>query len=218
MDIPLALQHHLEDWLGSWPPPSPGLTVVGSHRRLTGGWDGRIRVVAGVSTPLGTVLSVPPDRVEAVRALGDDLHGIAEDLPAVLGVAGRVFTGVFRWSDSPTESDDPGEWVPPGDPRLLPWLEPFNGGVLMGFDGGRVAAAVGIKRHDQWGRELAVVTEDGFRGRGWARRLVTQAARWILGEGAVPTYLHAAGNLASARTAEASGFPDRGWQVIGVSR
>ena len=35
-------------------------------------------------------------------------------------------------------------------------------------------------------------------------------------DGAIPTYLHAHTNVASAHVAVASGFPDEGWQVIGL--
>ena len=70
------------------------------------------------------------------------------------------------------------------------------------------------KQHDLWGHELAVVTEEALRGRGIARRLVAQAARRVLSDGAVPTYLHAFDNAASARVAEAAGFADRGWQFL----
>ena len=35
-----------------------------------------------------------------------------------------------------------------------------------------------------------------------------------LADGAVPTYLHAFDNEASARVADAAGFPDRGWHVF----
>jgi predicted GNAT family acetyltransferase len=73
-----------------------------------------------------------------------------------------------------------------------------------------------VKRHDAYGHELAVGTVPGARGRGLARRLVAQAARRVLDEGAVPTYLHERDNLASARVAEAAGFPDRGWRSYGV--
>lgn len=72
---------------------------------------------------------------------------------------------------------------------------------------------VGIKRHDRIGRELAVVTTAQQRGRGLARRLVAQAARRVLDEGGLPTYLHGPDNTASARVADAVGFPDRGWSV-----
>jgi len=43
---------------------------------------------------------------------------------------------------------------------------------------------------------------------------VAQAARRVLADGAVPTYLHAFDNEASARVADAAGFPDRGWHVF----
>jgi predicted GNAT family acetyltransferase len=83
-------------------------------------------------------------------------------------------------------------------------------------DEGRYLAGVGIKRHDGYGQELSVGTGPAARGRGLARRLVAQAARRVLDEGAVPTYMHALDNLGSARVAEAAGFPDRGWSAYGV--
>jgi hypothetical protein len=192
------------------------LTVVGSETRVRPGWDGRVRPVRGVSTAEGdAVLSVPPDRVEAVVALGDEALG--PRLAEVVGRPGwRYSTGVFRWSIEPAPSDDPGMWVPTDHPDIPGWLRPFNGDVLVGFEDGEIAAGVGRKQHDRWGHELAVVTEEGHRRRGWARRLVAQAARRVLADGAVPTYLHGPGNAGSARTADASGFPDRGWRVLGL--
>ena len=216
------LTAHLQSWLGAWPPPPaadglPGLAVVGSAKRVEPGWDGLVRPVSGVATPHGAVLSVPPDGVDAVRALGSDLDVIGAGLAEALGRPGWVFgKGVFRWTGEPAASDDPGVWLPTDDPRLPDWLRPFNGDVLVGLVDGKVAAGVGRKIHDAFGHELAVVTEEGYRGQGWAQRLVTQAARRILADGAVPTYLHAPGNIASARTAVASGFADIGWHVLGL--
>ena len=100
---------------------------------------------------------------------------------------------------------------------MPPWLHPFNGDVLVALaDDGTVAAGVGRKQHDRHGHELAVVTEEAHRGQGLARRLVTQAARRVLDDGAVPVYLHDPANHASARTADASGFPDVGWRILGL--
>lgn len=213
------LQRHLASWLGVWPPPAPGLTVVGSVRRVEPGWDGRVREVAGVATPEGTVLSVPPDSVTAVESLGPDLRDVGEGLGEALGIpGGRLFSGVFRWSESPPPDPGRGVWLPTEDTRVLPWLRPFNGEVLVGLDDGAVAAGVGRKQHDRWGHELAVVTEPGHRGQGWASDLVIQAAHRVLADGAVPTYLHAETNEASARTADVAGFPDRGWSILGLSR
>ncbi len=219
-DVDPRLTAHLEDWLGVWPPPRP-LHIVGSVRRVEPGWDGEVRPVNGVATPHGTVLSVPPDAVDDVAAAGDDLATVGSRLAAILERPGAVFgSGIFRWSREPTPGDDPGAWLPADDPRLPEWLRPFNGDVLVAFEAGphgpAVAAGVGRKQHDAWGHEVAVVTEEAYRGRGYARRLVTQAARRVLADGAVPVYLHAPDNVASARTADASGFPDVGWRILGL--
>ena len=212
------LTRHLRSWLGEWPPPTSGLTIVGSPKRHELAWDGVVRPLVGVETNEGSILSVSPIDVGRVRALGDTIEEIGAGVAVALDrPTWRFGRGIFRWSDSPTESDDPGVWLPTSDARVPEWLRPFNGDVLVGFDrDGNVAAGVGRKIHDHFGQELAVVTEADHRGQGWARRLVTQAARRVLDEGAVPTYLHAEDNMASARTAEASGFPDIGWRVLGL--
>ena len=211
------LTQHLRYHLGFW-PPTPGLTVVGSERREQPGWDGTVRPMSGVETVDGAVISVGPLHLGAVRALGDDVDTVGAGLGVALGrPSWRFGRGIFRWSGAPTPSDDPGIWLPSNDPRVLPWLKPFNGDVLVGFDEhGSVAAGVGRKIHGRQGHELAVVTEEGHRGQRWAQRLVTQAARRVLDEGAVPIYLHAEDNIASARTADASGFPDLGWRMLGL--
>ena len=56
-----------------------------------------------------------------------------------------------------------------------------------------------------------------MRGRGLARRLVAQAARSLLDRDVVPTYLHDAANVASARVAAAAGLPDLGWTALGLA-
>jgi GNAT superfamily N-acetyltransferase len=175
--------------------------------------------VAGVATPDGTVLSVPPDCVEAVRAAGDDLDTVAAALPALVGRPDARFgRGVFRWSHELLDASDPeAVWLPPDDERVPPWLAVFNGEVLVHLDeDGRYGAGVGRKRHDDWGQELSVATLEHLQGRGIARRLVAQAARRVADEGAVATYLHATSNTASARVAQAAGFPDTGWWVLGL--
>lgn len=220
------LQAHLRSWLGAWPPARP-VHVVASRRRTEPGWDGAVRALNGVSTPDGAVVSVPPGAAAQVVAAVDELESAGvDDVLAALGQrladlldlpGARFGAGVFRWSTTPTASDDPGIWLPRDDPRVPPWLRPFNGDVLVALaDDGTVAAGVGRKQHDQHGHELAVVTEDAHRGQGLARRLVAQAARRVLDDGAVPVYLHAEDNAASARTADASGFPDVGWRIIGL--
>jgi GNAT superfamily N-acetyltransferase len=212
------LERHLADWLGAW-PPNRELTVVGSLKRVQPSWDGKVYPVAGVETPEGTVLSVPPDAVEQTRAAGDDLAAIGAALPAIVGRPDARFgRGVFRWCHELLDDTDPDAvWLPPDDERVPPWLAVFNGDVLVHLDEhGRYGAGVGRKRHDANGSELSVATEEQLRGRGLARRLVAQAARRVADEGAVATYLHATSNTASARVAEAAGFPDTGWWILGL--
>jgi GNAT superfamily N-acetyltransferase len=213
------LYHHLVTWLGQW-PPGRDVTVVGSERRTLPGWDGAVHPLIGVGTPSGTVLSVPPSRAAAARALADlPIEDLLAKLPEAVGLDAdrRVFRGVFRYSLGPENLPDAGEWLPVDDPVVPGWLRPFGGEVLVARSAsGGYLAGVGVKRHDQYGHELAVGTETEARGQGLGRRLVAQAARRILDEGAVPTYLHAPDNTASARVAEAAGFPDRGWSVYGA--
>ncbi|MFG3705239.1 GNAT family N-acetyltransferase [Micromonospora sp. NPDC047670] len=212
------LHLHLATWLGQW-PAGPGLHVVGSHRRARPAWDGRLRPAIAVAAGTSTLLSVPPDRVEAVRELARRQPGrLLPALPAAVGQPGWVVhDDVFRWSLAPAPLPEVGEWVSPRTRGLPSWLRLFDRPVLVARDErGRYLSGVGIKRHDAYGHELAVGTTPAARGRGLARRLVAQAARRVLDEGAVPTYLHGHANLASARVAEAAGFPDRGWRSFGV--
>jgi GNAT superfamily N-acetyltransferase len=214
------LERHLADWLGAW-PPTGGITIVGSPHRTNPAWDGHVYPVAGVETPGGTVLSVPPDVVDKVRAAGEDLATIGAALGGIVGLPDARFgRGVFRWCQTlrdDIEPDPDAVWLPPDDERVPPWLAVFNGDVLVHLDeDGRYGAGVGRKRHDDLGQELSVATEEHLRGRGLARRLVAQAARRVADEGAVATYLHAVSNTASARVAEAAGFPDTGWWILGV--
>lgn len=212
------LATHLASWLGRWPGAGPGLTVIGSGRRSEPGWDGAVHPVIGVSDADGRgVLSVPPAAVAAVRTALADGSG-ATGVPGAVGVTGRFFTGVFRWSTAPAALPDVGQWIAADDPSVPPWLKPFGGDVLVALDPdtGEHLSGVGIKRHDAHGHELAVVTSSGAEGRGLGRRLVAQAARRVLDDGAVPTYLHTVDNHASARLATAAGFPDLGWTVHGA--
>ncbi|MDQ6724805.1 MAG: GNAT family N-acetyltransferase [Actinomycetota bacterium] len=211
------LARHLRRWLGAW-PPTGGVTVVGSAARQAAGWDGRVRSLAGVSTPEGTILSVPPDRVAAVMQGDGSLDSVLDRLPAALGrPGGQVGRGAFRFATTVPDLGRMGEWVPAEDARVPAWLRPFGGEVLVVFgDDGRYVAGLGIKRHDDLGQEVAVATEEAWRGKGLARGLVARAARRILRRGGVPIYLHGLSNAASAHVAAAAGFPDLGWSIIGL--
>lgn len=221
-DDPL-LTAHLRAWLGGWPPSAP-VDVLAAAVRRTPGWDGQLRALIGVGCPSGTVLSVTPERAEAVGRVAGRLDdpAVRRRIVTALGPSGQVLgRGVFRWSRQVADAarlPDAGEWIDPVDPRVPGWLRPFNyGPVLVAWDDtGAYAAGVGIKRHDEVGHELAVVTSPAVQGRGLAKRLVAQAARRVLAAGGLPTYLHGPDNAASAHVADAVGFPDRGWSVYGL--
>lgn len=210
------LDDFLAEYLGSW-PGAPGLTVVGSQARSRPGWDGRIQDVVGVASPTSAVLSVPPGDADAVRDRVHSWEQAGSLLPEALGrQVGKVYYGTFRWTMRPADLPDAGVWIPVDDQRVPSWLHPFGGDALIALIDGRYAAGVGIKRHNARGMEISVGTEPEHRGKGLATRLVAQAARWILAKGAVPIYLHDPANVASDRTADAAGFPDKGWQILGL--
>jgi RimJ/RimL family protein N-acetyltransferase len=217
------LMAHLRGWLGAW-PPRRDVDVVAADVRDRPAWDGRITPLVGVGTPERALLSVTPARADEVRRVAGPLHDdkVRAAIVRAVGAEGSVIgRGVFRWSTDVPSADvlpDAGEWVSPGDPRVPRWLRPFNyGALLIAWDrDGAYGAGVGIKRHDDVGHEIAVGTSEHLRGRGLARRLVAQAARRVLAEGNLPTYLHDPANTASARVADAAGFRDRGWSVYGL--
>ncbi|MEV6148902.1 GNAT family N-acetyltransferase [Nonomuraea sp. NPDC052129] len=217
------LMEHLSCWLGGRPATS-GLDIIGSPGRGSPGWDGKIHPALGVASPEGGVLSVPAEHAATVAeqyAKDDkDLTALGPRIPALVGFPERGwFTAVYRWTTHPPPFPDAGVWVPADSPETPDWLRPFGGDVLIATDPatGEHLAGVGIKRHDAHGHELAVVTAPQARGRGLARGLVAQAARRVLDEGAIPTYMHDPANLASAAVAEAAGFSDLGWLAFGAT-
>jgi len=212
--LPEALVAHLRTSLGAWPPEPGTVTITSSAARTAPGWDGAVLDAAGLSDGRGTVLSVPPSLLTGVPELAGVEEAEAWLLPRLERPAPRLARIVHRWTTSVADLDDAGGWVAPDAPGVPAWLRPFNGGVLVATVDGRHAAGVGIKRHDDHGWEIAVVTDADFRGRGLAARLVAQAARHILSGGAIPLYLHEPDNVASAHVAASVGFPDRGWWYL----
>jgi GNAT superfamily N-acetyltransferase len=220
--LPERLVAHLTSWTGGWPPTTPA-TVTGNPRNAAPGWDGQVHSLTGVVDPDGRALvGVPPDFGAAVQhaagRAGSDVDALLLALPALLARPHHVvYAGTFRWTTAPASLADAGEWLDADDPVVPAWLHPFGGRVLVARDAdGRYLAGVGIKRHDSAGHELSVGTEPAARGQGLARRLVAQAARTLLDQGIVATYLHDPANVASAHVAEAAGFPDLGWRVLGM--
>ncbi|MGB3306150.1 MAG: GNAT family N-acetyltransferase [Thermomicrobiales bacterium] len=216
------LDEHFRRWLGSAPIARKHQLII-SEERNRPGWDGRVRPIQGITGPQGSVLAVAPqyERVFASVDLSEliaDLHAEDPHLRLAEDLGGPVSFGmpVFRWSERAAEMPDLGEWVDADDPRLPDWLRPFNGGVLAAFDDDDYMAGVGIKQHNEIGREISVGTDPNYRGQGLATQLVAQAARAIIAAGGVPLYQHGEDNIASARVADAAGFPDRGWHMIEI--
>jgi GNAT superfamily N-acetyltransferase len=214
-----ALQAFLRAWLGAWPPdPGSAVTVVGAEERTRPGWDGALHDVVGVASPAGAIVSVPPALASAVRTVARSWADLPRVLPAAIGrPEGSAYVGHLRWCVTPAPLPDAGVWLPVDDPRLPDWLRPFGGEALVAMEGDRYAAGVGLKHHNRLGAEIAIGTDPDFRGRGLAARLCAQAARHVIAAGAVPIYLHDPANIASARTADAAGFPHLGWQVLGMA-
>jgi GNAT superfamily N-acetyltransferase len=206
------LTAHLRASLGAWPPADGELLITTSPARTSPGWDGRVRPFTGLRTPEGAVLSVHPSILDEARSLGATLDEARPGLEQLLG--GPLFDVMHRWCGDPAPLEPLGSWLPFDDPRVPEWLHPFGGDVLVHLEDDRYVGGVGLKRHDEHAWELSVGTEEAARGRGIARRLVVTAARRVLDDGRVPTYLHDLRNTASARVAEASGFPDRGWRLL----
>jgi GNAT superfamily N-acetyltransferase len=230
--VPAPLVLHWQAWTGATAEQvarlgrggPPEVVVVGSLDRLAPGWDGDVHGVTGIADAEGSaIVSVPPDHAawgQQFVADGGSLDELRAALPERMGVPTYVvYRGICRWAvDVPPASvlPDAGEWLPAADPRVPEWLKPFGGDVLVVLDDDVYVAGVGLKHHDEHGEEISVGTEEAARGRGLARRLVAQAARSLLARGIVPTYLHDPANIASAKVADAAGFPDRGWTVLGL--
>ena len=216
-DMPVPLIHHLRSWAGAV-PSRPGVTIIANSRVSRPGWDGRPELLTGLVKPEGEcVVSLPPGAAyTASTLLGHD--GPLDVLPALIGLPERcVERRVYRWTTRPADLPQVGTWLPADAPDVPEWLRPFGGDVLTALDSrGRQLAWVGVKRHDALVRELSVVTAPAARGLGIARALVAQAASAVLAAGAIPTYLHLPGNVASARVAEAAGFIDHGWHSLAL--
>jgi GNAT superfamily N-acetyltransferase len=221
--LPGPVASHFRSWAG-YTSRTARLRVVAHQPNALPGWSGRPNLLTGVVDPGGHATVAVPVRFQVRAPLDahltrDQLAAAAAGIPALLGRPGEHVEQVaLRWTVAPADLPSVGTWVAVDDPRLPSWLRPFGGPALCALDAaGHAVAGVGIKRHDRWVHELAVVTEPAARGQGLARCLVAQAARHLLDRGIVPTYLHAVGNVASARVAEAAGFPRNGWCALLLS-
>jgi len=122
-----------------------------------------------------------------------------------------TLAGDFRAADAatlaPSATIDRAELIDPEDPAALHLRTRFDG-AIFGVRGPRNRlvswAALKVKSDDVW--EIAVATEADYRGRGFARDVVSAAARHTLDNGRLPTYIHDRDNSTSGFVARATGF------------
>lgn len=79
-------------------------------------------------------------------------------------------------------------------------------------DGKSVIAAAGTNWRSPYFAEVGVCTQEGFRGHGLARAVVSAYTVKLLKEGISPLYIVAEGNTASIRVCEALGYRFTGYR------
>jgi GNAT superfamily N-acetyltransferase len=134
-------------------------------------------------------------------------------LRAVRRLLPNAFTlgGDLRAADADSFVPSPmiqrAELIARDDPSALHLRTRFDGEVF-GVRGPRNRviswAALKLKSKAVW--EIAVATEADYRGRGFARDVVSAAARYTLEQGKIPIYVHDRDNSTSAFVARAVGF------------
>jgi len=198
-----------------------GVHIVSAPGRGLPAWHGYTLPIVGLSFAPGAIVACRPDLTERLQAeLGSDSHLQYLDGPAFRRVwravqrcSPHAFTlaGDFRAADagsfSPSASVQRAEHIGEDDPAGLHLRTRFDGS-LFGVRGphGRLVswAALKLKSDRIW--EIAVATESDYRGRGYARDVVSAAARYTLEQGRLPIYIHDRDNSTSAYVARAVGF------------
>jgi GNAT superfamily N-acetyltransferase len=177
--------------------------------------------IVGVSFAPGAVLACRPDLVETLRReLGSDIHQPYLDGPAfrrlqraVQHSAPHAFTlaGDLRAADrstfAQTSSVERAEHIPEDDTAALHLRTRFDGAIfgVRGPHGRLVSwAALKLKTNQVW--EVAVATEADYRGRGYARDVVSAATRFAIEHGKLAIYIHDRDNTTSAYVARAVGY------------
>jgi GNAT superfamily N-acetyltransferase len=184
-------------------------------------WHGFTMPIVALSFAPGAVVACRPDLLERLRGeLGSDAHQSSLDGPAfrrlwraIQRCASNAFTlaGDFRAADTstftPSSTEDRAEHIAEDDPAALHLRTRFDGAIfgVRGPHGRLVSwAALKLKSDRVW--EIAVATEADYRGRGFARDVVSAAARFTLDMRRLPIYVHDRDNGTSAFIARAIGF------------
>jgi GNAT superfamily N-acetyltransferase len=200
-----------------------GLLVLGRESRLKPAWGGYTVPLMALTTVRGGVVSCRPDLVDAVRAevtaevgqgpLGEAAFErmrriVRRSIPYAYSLSGfALFTDRQRFRPVVGLA----ERLLPTDQRGLDLRRRFDGEIFVVPGArGEIAAwsAIKLKSDDVW--EIAVVTEAPYRGRGYARQVVSAATEHILQSGRVPLYVHDRANRASAKVCRSLGYVEYG--------
>ena len=198
-----------------------GVHLLAASQRGLPTWHGFTMPLVALSFEPGAVIACRPDLVDRLRAeLGSDIRlqhldgpafrrlwrAVQRCLPNAFTLAGD-FRAAHQATFIPSPTIERAEHIDQDDPSALHLRTRFDG-AIFGVRGprGRLIswAALKLKSEHIW--EVAVATEADYRGRGYARDVVSAAARFTLDHGRLPTYIHDRDNSTSAFVARAVGF------------
>ena len=198
-----------------------GVHLLAARERSLPSWHGYTLPIVGLAFGTGAVVACRPDLVDRLSAeMGSDRRLPYLDGPAVrrlLRAVRRLLPNAFtlggdlRAADAdsfvPSPTIDRAELIERDDATALHLRTRFDGEVF-GVRGPRNRviswAALKLKSERVW--EIAVATEADYRGRGFARDVVSAAARYALDREKIPIYVHDRDNSTSAFVARAVGF------------
>lgn len=197
----------------------PGVHLLPTDRRGRPGWGGYTVPILALSTPSGGLISFRPDLLKPIAAEAESapdggpldtaiferLRRVARrSVPYAYSLSGHVLYA-DQTSFQPVRSY--AEQLARDDRRGIDLRRRFDGEIFVLFGArGEIAAwsAVKLKSDDIW--EIAVVTEPAYRGRGYAKQVVSAATAHILERGRLALYVHDRTNHASARVCRSLGY------------
>ncbi|MBV9547816.1 MAG: GNAT family N-acetyltransferase [Chloroflexi bacterium] len=198
-----------------------GVHLLAVPERGLPAWHGYVMPVLGLSFASGAVVACRPDLLEQLKAtLGSDVRLSSLDAAAlrrlhraVRQLLPNAFTlgGDFRVLDAstfaPSAQEDRAEFIADEDASALHLRTRFDG-AIFGVRGphGRLVSYAALKRKSEAVWEIAVATEADYRGRGYARDVVSAASRHTLDAGRIAIYIHDRDNSTSAFVARALGY------------
>lgn len=198
---------------------APGVHLVTSERRGGPRWAGYTVPILAISTAQGGIVSTTRSLQEQVRR---ELAGIdwdrrmgPEELELLRRVARRIVPYAFCLNGQVLYCDSESFRPVAGEVEQLARDDPTGHDLTSRFDGeifvvrgqrNRIASwsALKLKSDDVW--EIAVVTDAAYRGRGYAKQVVSAATAYALDHGRLALYVHDRTNLASARVCRGLGY------------